>query len=200
MFKDIKKYLFKKQIERLIAGIAAQLVSMMPSLLLLVYDSKTTKYIAILFLILPSVFTIAAIIKAKIKYQKMLGVLGVTNEEETELYLERSDKLSNAKNVYTFLNDGLVFDFTNLKYFYIRDIQKMIKGSFNEYYGSNDSETRSTTETVTVYEIKISLNKHDGATRKYRLRFKSFIERDAVFINLANAYSEYGDPNSIFSD
>ena len=94
----------------------------------------------------------------------------------------------------------MVVDFAKLEYFYIRDIQKMIKGSFNEYYGPQDPEMGSTTETVTVYEIKISLNKHDRLPRKFRLKYESFIERDAVFLNLAKAYSEYGDPIDIVKD
>ena len=196
MVKDIKKFLFKNQIGRIIVGIVAQMTFMIFSMISLLFESKTSKYVAILFLIPPSVFTAAAMIRAKIKYKKLLGVLGVTNEDELEHYLEHSEKLKYAYNTYTFLKDGMVVDFTKLEYFYISDIRNMTKSSYDEYYGTDDSNTT----TVTIYVIKISLNKHDRLPRKFRLKYKSFIERDAVFLNLAKAYSEYGDPNDIVRD
>ena len=196
MVKDIKKFLFKNQIGRIIVGIVAQMTFMIFSMISLLFESKTSKYVAILFLIPPSVFTAAAMIRAKIKYKKLLGVLGVTNEDELEHYLEHSEKLKYAYNTYTFLKDGMVVDFTKLEYFYISDIRNMTKSSYDEYYGTDDSNTT----TVTIYVIKISLNKHDRLPRKFRLKYKSFIERDAVFLNLAKAYSEYGDPIDIVKD
>ena len=197
MVRNITKFLFSKQIERVVGGIVIQLLFLFPIIFIHEIDSTIGKVLLIMFIVSPSVIAAMAIINAKRKYKKLLGVLGVTNESELDYCLEHSEHL---KHNYTFLNNGMVVDFTKLKYFYVRDIQKMIKGSFNEYYSPQDPEIGSTTETVTVYEIKIRLNKHDRLPRKFRLRFKSFIERDAVFLNLAKAYSEYGDPIDIVKD
>ena len=196
MVRDIKKFLFNKQIERVVGGIAIQLLFLFPIIFIHEIDSTIGKVLLIMFIVSPSVIAPGAIINAKRKYKKLLGVLGVTGEEEMDLYLERSDKLKYAYNTYTFLNDGMVVDFTKLEYFYISDIRTMTKSSYNIQYGSGYNSAY----TVTVYVIKIRLNKHDRLPRKFRLKYRSFIERDAVFLNLAKAYSEYGDPNDIVRD
>ena len=76
----------------------------------------------------------------------------------------------------------------------------MTKSSYDKHYSTDDSNNYSNTIPVTVYVIKIRLNKHDRLPRKFRLKYESFIERDAVFLNLAKAYSEYGDPIDIVKD
>ena len=197
MVRNITKFLFSKQIERVVGGIVIQLLFLFPIIFIHEIDSTIGKVLLIMFIVSPSVIAAMAIINAKRKYKRLLGVLGVTNESELDYFLEHSEHL---KHTYTFLNNGMVVNFTKLEYFYIRDIQKMIKGSFNVYYSPQHPEMGSTTETVTVYEIKISLNKHDRLPRKFRLKYESFIERDAVFLNLAKAYSEYGDPIDIVKD
>lgn len=197
MVRNITKFLFSKQIERVVGGIVIQLLFLFPIIFIHEIDSTIGKVLLIMFMVSPSVIAAMAIINAKRKYKKLLGVLGVTNESELDYCLEHSEHL---KHTYTFLNNGMVVDFTKLEYFYIRDIQKMTKSSYDKHYSTDDSNNYSNTIPVTVYVIKIRLNKHDRLPRKFRLEYESFIERDAVFLNLAKAYSEYGDPIDIVKD
>ena len=197
MVRNITKFLFSKQIERVVGGIVIQLLFLFPIIFIHEIDSTIGKVLLIMFIVSPSVIAAMAIINAKRKYKKLLGVLGVTNESELDYCLEHSEHL---KHTYTFLNNGMVVDFTKLEYFYIRDIQKMTKSSYDKHYSTDDSNNYSNTIPVTVYVIKIRLNKHDRLPRKFRLKYESFIERDAVFLNLAKAYSEYGDPIDIVKD
>ena len=197
MVRNITKFLFSKQIERVVGGIVIQLLFLFPIIFIHEIDSTIGKVLLIMFIVSPSVIAAMAIINAKRKYKKLLGVLGVTNESELDYCLEHSEHL---KHTYTFLNNGMVVDFTKLEYFYIRDIQKMTKSSYDKHYSTDDSNNYSNTNPVTVYVIKIRLNKHDRLPRKFRLKYESFIERDAVFLNLAKAYSEYGDPIDIVKD
>ena len=197
MVRNITKFLFSKQIERVVGGIVIQLLFLFPIIFIHEIDSTIGKVLLIMFIVLPSVIAAMAIINAKRKYKKLLGVLGVTNESELDYCLEHSEHL---KHTYTFLNNGMVVDFTKLEYFYIRDIQKMTKSSYDKHYSTDDSNNYSNTIPVTVYVIKIRLNKHDRLPRKFRLKYESFIERDAVFLNLTKAYSEYGDPIDIVKD
>ena len=197
MVRNITNFLFSKQIERVVGGIVIQLLFLFPIIFIHEIDSTIGKVLLIMFMVSPSVIAAMAIINAKRKYKKLLGVLGVTNESELDYCLEHSEHL---KNTYTFLNNGMVVDFTKLEYFYIRDIQKMTKSSYDKHYSTDDSNNYSNTIPVTVYVIKIKLNKHGRLPRKFRLKYESFIERDAVFLNLAKAYSEYGDPIDIVKD
>ena len=197
MVRNITKFLFSKQIERVVGGIVIQLLFLFPIIFIHEIDSTIGKVLLIMFIVSPSVIAAMAIINAKRKYKRLLGVLGVTNESELDYCLEHSEHL---KHTYTFLNNGMVVDFTKLEYFYIRDIQKMTKSSYDKHYSTDDSNNYSNTIPVTVYVIKIRLNKHDRLPRKFRLKYESFIERDAVFLNLAKAYSEYGDPIDIVKD
>lgn len=197
MVRNITKFLFSKQIERVVGGIVIQLLFLFPIIFIHEIDSTIGKVLLIMFIVSPSVIAAMAIINAKRKYKRLLGVLGVTNESELDYFLEHSEHL---KHTYTFLNNGMVVDFTKLEYFYIRDIQKMTKSSYDKHYSTDDSNNYSNTIPVTVYVIKIRLNKHDRLPRKFRLKYESFIERDAVFLNLAKAYSEYGDPIDIVKD
>ena len=197
MVRNITKFLFSKQIERVVGGIVIQLLFLFPIIFIHEIDSTIGKVLFIMFIVSPSVIAAMAIINAKRKYKRLLGVLGVTNESELDYFLEHSEHL---KHTYTFLNNGMVVDFTKLEYFYIRDIQKMTKSSYDKHYSTDDSNNYSNTIPVTVYVIKIRLNKHDRLPRKFRLKYESFIERDAVFLNLAKAYSEYGDPIDIVKD
>ena len=197
MVRNITKFLFSKQIERVVGGIVIQLLFLFPIIFIHETDSTIGKVLLIMFIVSPSVIAAMAIINAKRKYKKLLDVLGVTNESELDYCLEHSEHL---KHTYTFLNNGMVVDFTKLEYFYIRDIQKMTKSSYDKHYSTDDSNNYSNTIPVTVYVIKIRLNKHDRLPRKFRLKYESFIERDAVFLNLAKAYSEYGDPIDIVKD
>lgn len=197
MVRNITKFLFSKQIERVVGGIVIQLLFLFPIIFIHEIDSTIGKVLLIMFIVSPSVIAAMAIINAKRKYKKLLGVLGVTNESELDYCLEHSEHL---KHTYTFLNNGMVVDFTKLEYFYIRDIQKMTKSSYDKHYSTDDSNNYPNTIPVTVYVIKIRLNKHDRLPRKFRLKYESFIERDAVFLNLVKAYSEYGDPIDIVKD
>ncbi len=197
MVRNITKFLFSKQIERVVGGIVIQLLFLFPIIFIHEIDSTIGKVLLIMFIVSPSVIAVMTIINAKRKYKKLLGVLGVTNESELDYCLEHSEHL---KHTYTFLNNGMVVNFTKLEYFYIRDIQKMTKSSYVKHYSTDDSNNYSNTIPVTVYVIKIRLNKHDRLPRKFRLEYESFIERDAVFLNLAKAYSEYGDPIDIVKD
>ena len=150
MVRNITKFLFSKQIERVVGGIVIQLLFLFPIIFIHEIDSTIGKVLLIMFIVSPSVIAAMAIINAKRKYKRLLGVLGVTNESELDYFLEHSEHL---KHTYTFLNNGMVVNFTKLEYFYIRDIQKMTKSSYDKHYSTDDSNNYSSTIPVTVYVI-----------------------------------------------